>query len=164
MNIFGRAGDVVVEFGETDKEVTLSLFDEVEFFGGNRADTLTVGDLTGTSISQNTIRFYGEKGRDFLDASATDRRIIADGGKGKDELIGGSGNDELAGGKGRDTLRGMDGEDILEGGKGPDVLIGGAGDDTLTGEHSWDTFVFAPGDGNDTITDFDEGIGRHNWL
>ena len=37
----------------------------------------------------------------------------------------------------------------------PDILIGGAGNDTLTGGTGNNSFVFAAGFGNDTITDFD---------
>lgn len=35
------------------------------------------------------------------------------------------------------------------------MTYGGTGDDTLTGGAGADTFVFAPGDGSDTITDFE---------
>ena len=70
------------------------------------------------------------------------------GGDGSDSLYGGEGNDELYGGAGRDRLYGGDGDDTIEGGARGDVLTGGAGDDT---------FVYAPGDGRDTITDFTDG-------
>lgn len=51
-------------------------------------------------------------------------------------LLGGAGSDELAGGAGRD------------------ILVGGAGDDKLSGGAGADLFLFATGDGNDTIGDF----------
>ena len=38
--------------------------------------------------------------------------------------------------------------------QGMDYIVGGAGNDTLTGGVDDDTFVFAAGHGNDTITDF----------
>jgi len=38
-----------------------------------------------------------------------------------------------------------------------DTLTGGAGNDTLTGGNGNDTFVYAAGDGNDTITDYSAG-------
>lgn len=38
-----------------------------------------------------------------------------------------------------------------------DTLVGGTGDDVLTGGNGDDVFVYAPGDGNDTITDFNTG-------
>ncbi|WP_108259754.1 M10 family metallopeptidase C-terminal domain-containing protein [Mangrovicoccus ximenensis] len=45
----------------------------------------------------------------------------------------------------------------LDGGFGADTLAGGAGDDLLTGGGGADVFVFAPGGGRDTVTDFDAG-------
>ena len=40
------------------------------------------------------------------------------------------------------------------------MLIGGAGQDTLTGGAGADIFVLAPGDGANTIADFQDGIDR----
>ena len=74
------------------------------------------------------------------------------------ELLGGFGRDLLIGGAGNDTLHGGSG--------GPDVFAGGLGTDTMTGGGfpiSTDaTFIYAPGDGADTITNFEEGgtLGR----
>jgi Ca2+-binding RTX toxin-like protein len=76
------------------------------------------------------------------------------GGAGRDLLQGLAGDDSLNGLAGDDRLEGGDGADKLSGGDGADVLIGGAGNDTLTGGAGADRFVFAPGGGNDTITDF----------
>jgi len=134
----------------------LYAFEEIQVIGSVGRDTFIVSDLTNTSISQSTIYFDGQGGRDTLDASATDRRIVADGGKGRDDLTGGAGDDELSGGDGRDMLGGLAGEDILDGGDAPDVLIGGLDDDMLTGGGERDPFISAPGDGNDTITDIEK--------
>ena len=46
----------------------------------------------------------------------------------------------------------------LTGGQGNDTLTGGTGVDTLTGGLNDDIFVFADGDGVDTVTDFEDGI------
>ena len=51
-------------------------------------------------------------------------------------------------------ITGSDAANTLNGGIGKDVLEGGAGGDTLTGGRDTDTFVFKPGFGHDTITDF----------
>ena len=48
------------------------------------------------------------------------------------------------------------GDNRLRGASGDDTLTGGAGNDTMTGYGGDDTFVFGPGHGNDTITDFTE--------
>lgn len=49
------------------------------------------------------------------------------------------------------------GDDTLIGGAGEDLLIGGEGDDLLSGGAGNDTFEYQPGDGHDTITDFNAG-------
>ena len=59
-----------------------------------------------------------------------------------------SGDDSLNGGAGNDTIRGGEGNDTLNGGAGDDFINGGAGNDV---------YVFAPGHGNDTLTEDDEG-------
>jgi len=63
----------------------------------------------------------------------------------KDVMHGLAGNDSLFGLAGGDRLFGDAGNDILNGGEGNDFLVGGLG---------VDTFVFASGDGIDTIADF----------
>ncbi|MGH8654678.1 MAG: hypothetical protein ACREYE_22055 [Gammaproteobacteria bacterium] len=51
-------------------------------------------------------------------------------------------------------LIGEGGEDILDGGQGDDILLGGAG---------FDTYLYRPGDSNDTIVDADgQGIVFHD--
>jgi VCBS repeat-containing protein len=67
-------------------------------------------------------------------------------------------NTTLRGGNGPDVLDGSFGRDIVIGGNGADVLIGGPGD-TLTGDNGGpDTYLFRPGFGANTITDFDVNI------
>ena len=70
------------------------------------------------------------------------------------ELVAGSGNDIITGNAVDNHLAG---NDELLGSGGDDMLEGGAGDDKLNGGPDGDTFVFAPGNGNDTITDFNDG-------
>ncbi|MEB8387200.1 Hint domain-containing protein [Rhodobacteraceae bacterium KMM 6894] len=62
--------------------------------------------------------------------------------------VGVAGDDRLNGGGGNDTILG-DG--------GNDTLIGAAGDDSLTGGDGNDVFRYNAGQGDDTITDFNEG-------
>ncbi len=61
----------------------------------------------------------------------------------------------ITGNSGANTLEGLAGDDVLDGRGGNDRLAGGTGDDSLTGGTGNDVFVFASGDGRDTITDFD---------
>ncbi|HXC55145.1 MAG TPA: hypothetical protein VNU97_07620 [Rhizomicrobium sp.] len=75
----------------------------------------------------------------------------------------------LSGGDNRDVLFGYGGNDTLNGGGGDDLINGGKGNDTLTGGPGDDRFVFAYGDGQDTVTDFVAGnaggdvIDLHNY-
>lgn len=72
----------------------------------------------------------------------------------RNTLEGRGGNDTLEGGAGRDALFGNRGNDKLFGGSGVDTLTGGRGRDVLEGGADPDVFVFRPGDGHNTITDF----------
>ncbi len=64
--------------------------------------------------------------------------------------------DNLAGNNDDSILSGA-GDDTVLAGAGNDTLVGGIGDDSLQGGTGVDTFVYAAGDGNDTITDFNFG-------
>ncbi len=55
---------------------------------------------------------------------------------------------------GSGLILGTCGNDILRGSDCSDTLVGGLGNDTLFGGLGADTFVFASGDGTDTIADF----------
>jgi len=121
------------------KRLNLGLFtltvDTAEKFdisgdGGN--DTLTVGDLTNTWVTN--VAFQGGAGNDVLQASPTNVIINAKGGLG---------NDSLEGGLKADYLSGDEGNDLLRGAKGNDTMIGWLGNDTL----EWDN-----GDGSDRIS------------
>jgi Ca2+-binding RTX toxin-like protein len=105
---------------------------------------------------------FGDSGADTIDGGEGADVLL--GGSGADTLTGGAGDDIIRGGSGDDTITGGDGADILfgdsgadtiDGGAGGDIIYGGTGDDTLTGGDGADIFVFAPGHGSDTITDFD---------
>jgi len=86
-----------------------------------------------------------------------------------ENITGSNFDDTLTGDAGANVLTGLDGNDTLMGRDSNDTLISGAGNDTLTGDGSMqaggpgagsDTFVFAPNSGQDTITDFQEGIDK----
>ncbi|WP_322110970.1 calcium-binding protein [Steroidobacter gossypii] len=125
--------------------------------GGDGDDTLDggVGDdqLTGDA-GRDFLR--GGEGNDLLDGGADDDRL--DAGSGDDTLQGRAGNDVLDGGAGRDNLYGGDGDDSLTGGAGDDFLAGGAGNDRLDGGGGTNRYLFARGDGHDTIVDAYEDV------
>lgn len=132
-------------------------------------DSITVNDLTGTSVRRVTAD--GGVGNDTItgvDQQA--RRVVMTllGGDGDDVLIGGAGNDLVDGGAGNDFVAGGSGLDVLLGGDGDDtlddggvdrkqdILVGGAGADTFVrykvgrAGAAFDEFVvdFTPGEGD----------------
>ena len=124
--------------------VTMDLNDVeiVDFNALGAADTINVGDLSGTDVttteldlaatggagdgaSDNVIA-SGRAGDDVIEASAVTTGAIAltlSGGNDDDVLVGGAGNDTLLGGPGDDILIGGPGTDVLDGGTGNNVLI-----------------------------------------
>lgn len=78
----------------------------------------------------------------------------------------GSGNgmdNLLTGNAANNTLLGRAGADTIDGQAGDDVITGGPGADRLTGGAGVDRFIFAKGDGGDTIVDFGAG-GEHDVI
>ncbi|SDX26766.1 calcium-binding protein, partial [Nitrosomonas communis] len=138
------------------------ILDAIEFSDGTSWDVATV--------KQKTLQ--GTSGADNLTGFASNDTI--DGLEGNDSLNGAAGNDILLGGMGNDTLSGSDGNDVLEGGDGSDMLYGGSGDDTLsggagvndslTGDAGNDTYLFAAGEGNTSINNYDTSTSRHDVL
>ncbi|MDB5460799.1 MAG: cbhB, partial [Caulobacteraceae bacterium] len=67
----------------------------------------------------------------------------------------------ITGTTGNDNLVGTSGNDTISGGAGNDTITGGLGNDVLTGGTGADTFVFKPGFGHDTVTDFQHSQSDH---
>lgn len=119
-------------------------------------DYVVEGTDSGDVIDASFTDEDGDRVDSLDNIDDTNEDEIAAGG-GDDSVLAGFGDDTVRGEEGDDTLHGEDGDDILSGGAGDDSLIGGAGDDTLSGGSGNDTFVYAPGEGSDTITDFNTG-------
>lgn len=80
------------------------------------------------------------------------------------EILGADGRDLVRGMAGNDDIFGLGGNDKLLGDAGGDLLNGGAGNDFLMGGLGIDTFVFASGDGADTILDFNAKGRAHDII
>lgn len=83
------------------------------------------------------IDWFIQAGSQGMNASATTQRAF---------MLGGIGSDTLTGGATADLLVGNAGNDTLTGGTGTDTLLGGIGNDI---------YIYATGDGRDTIFDTD---------
>jgi Ca2+-binding RTX toxin-like protein len=123
-----------------DTYIVDDLGDQVIEIGDNGSDTVETSvqfSLVGTTVEDLTLT-----GTDDIDGNGNDL----------DNLI--------TGNAGINRLDGKGGTDHLIGGLGNDILLGGAGEnDLLEGGIGFDTYIYASGDGNDTIEDVDaQGI------
>ena len=115
----------------------------------------------GGSIRLVNMNLYRANGIEFVtfgdgtrwDASYLRQRVVTEAATG--------GNDMIAGFDGGETLSGGGGNDTLAGRWGNDTLIGGAGNDALDGGQNDDIYVYARGDGHDTIVDNDSWDGGY---
>jgi Ca2+-binding RTX toxin-like protein len=150
---------------------------DVNALGG--ADTVSVNDLTGTSVNQvavdlasrpgsnqgdgavDTVVINGTKGNDTITIT-NDNGVVKVSGLGADVLISGfEASDRL-------VINGLDGDDVIDasgftgmqltlsGGDGDDVLIGGHGNDILHGDAGDDVLI--GGGGQDVL---DGGTGNN---
>ncbi len=129
---------------------------------------LTPVNLSGSSLAdrlqggQADDSLHGFEGDDWLSGSAGGDRLSGHGGA--DVLLGGEGDDILKGHEGADVLTGGAGADQLFGGDDGDTLSGGSGADTLYGGAGSDTYLFALGDGAETLYEEDEDPGAVDVL
>ena len=133
--------------------VTLTLYDN----DGN--DTLDLHtDTTDQRVDlhpEGISNVYGLVGNLIIARDTLIENFVA--GSGDDSVLGNEAANLLEGRDGDDELQGNGGNDSIFGGTGYDTVHGGAGDDVLSGGVDDDTFVFAPGNGADTIADFTDG-------
>ncbi|MDZ3837326.1 MAG: calcium-binding protein [Rhodospirillales bacterium] len=128
-------GDTVSEDANAgDDSVTSS----VDYILGDNVEHLT---LTGTAANGT-----GNGLSNMITGNAEANALS--GGGGADSLDGGLEDDVLSGGADNDGIIGGDGDDTINGGAGDDVMEGGAGADT---------FLFALGFGEDTISGWEAG-------
>ncbi|WP_425404060.1 VCBS domain-containing protein [Hwanghaeella sp.] len=113
---------------------------------------VTATDESNAAVSDVFDIFVSGAGPQVLTGTSGNDAI--EGGTGDDQITGLGGDDTLDGFIGNDTLSGGEGADTLIGGDGSDLLIGGSGDDSLDGGSGTDTFVFGPGSGVDTVSNF----------
>ncbi|MGB3404081.1 MAG: leucine-rich repeat domain-containing protein [Microcoleaceae cyanobacterium] len=91
------------------------------------------------------------RGNEWINGIGNDLRNVIKGNDASNVIRGNEGNDRLFGNGGNDELVGGAGRDILEGGDGYDTLTGGSGRDR---------FIISFGNGDDIITDFQDGQDR----
>ncbi len=155
--------DLQLHFGDASQGIVLtnqwsSSAAGVEHFHFVAEDGLDAGDIASLYLAT-----VATEGADTIAGSWASERVIGLGGDdnlsgmaGDDSVDGGAGNDALNGNSGNDRVSGGAGNDSVWGETGDDVLIGGPGDDVVRGHGGNDTYIYNLGDGNDTITDYQD--------
>ncbi|MBQ4855820.1 calcium-binding protein [Rhodanobacter sp. B2A1Ga4] len=190
LRVWRSGDDLCMQFIGTDDRVDVQYYfrndgasdyrlDEIRFADGTTWNIEAVKAMVLVAGNGND-DIYGYETDDVIVGSADNDWLVGRGGNdtisggagadslsgddGNDTLSGDDGNDSLSGGAGNDVLYGGTGDDRLAGGDGNDRLTGGTGSDYLTGDAGNDTYVFARGDGRDTIYNYDAGVGRIDSL
>ena len=167
----GTAGPDSVQVNEGDEPLVIGgLAAETRVAGGEQQDSLTAdgGDGLDTAIyegsaSADTISVVPNltevltisPGTTPFGTSAIEELRVR--GRGGADTLAVSGGQvpathlTLEGGRDDDTVLGGGGDDLLRGGKGDDVVDGNRGLDVALMGSGADTFVWDPGDGNDTV-------------
>lgn len=161
-SLVGHIGDDFLQGGEGDDTLNGNMDDDM-LIGGAGADELDGGAGNDTaSYRDSKLGVYvhlsspTQGGHGLLGDAAFDKLISIE------NLIGSYHADHLLGDDRDNRIEGSFGADTLEGFAGNDTLIGAQGDDTMTGGKGEDVFIFNADyhTGNDTITDFEEGVDR----
>lgn len=120
------SGRVVLTESGTGSQLYLDDIESLVIDTGSASDSITLGDLSGTDIADNTVHMNLGDGDDIGDATDAGKRLVADGGAGNDTLYGSQTGDTLIGGEGNDTLIGNGSsmrQNVLDGGVGDDLII-----------------------------------------
>ncbi len=175
--ILGGAGDDVIDLSGT----TLLSIELIDGGAGNDTIVGSGGDdvISGNSgndmliggLGNDTFTFVGDTGFDTIHGGAGSDTLQGSGYNdiiristgvsgisGIETIAGGAGNDRILGGAGDDVIDlggiSLSSVELIDGGTGNDTIIGSLSDDRITGGAGSDMFVFAPGGGHDSITDF----------
>lgn len=146
-SLMKRGNDLVL--GSGDSQVTITNF----FLGGDYAVDNFVFESGG---QLSAAQIFGAYGMAVPDVAESDQGQILPDQRQFVEVI--HGNDTAQG------LYGSSDDELLLGEGGGDVLSGGAGNDTLMGGAGNDNYLFALGDGQDIINNYDTGATNTDVL
>ncbi|WP_198555753.1 calcium-binding protein [Rahnella sp. AA] len=153
----GHGQDTIVETATKEEQA-----DTLRFAGANAASARfskegndLIVQAYGAEDAVTLIGYFSYTSNRFLHFAFDDKTLgtadleamlmVVNGTEGNDSLNGWYAGDMLTGGEGNDNLYGNAGHDILDGGAGNDRLNGGA--------YESDTYLFAAGHGQDTISE-----------
>ena len=152
--LYGEEGNDTIWGGSGNETLDGGIGNDY-LYGGYGNDSLNGSDGNDT--------LYGARGNDILRGgygndymSGGDGNDCLDVTSGNNSLYGDGGNDILYGGLGSDSLYGGSGNDNLDGWANANLLVGGTDNDILAGGAGIDTFRYSFGDGNDTISNYED--------
>jgi VCBS repeat-containing protein len=168
--IISYGGDTLITAGAGNDVITSSYGNDtidagngnnqINAGGGNNVITAGGGDDTiTTDWGMSTIHAGG--GNNTVTATGGSTAVTTGAGNdsittswGNDVINAGAGNDSIYSGWGADVINAGAGDDLIRAGGGGDTVRGGLGNDTLINDQwSNDSYLFAAGDGQDSITD-----------
>ena len=164
----GGGGNDTLRGGDGDDTLLGGTGDD-SIDGGAGADSIEAGDgndFVDYAVGGDTVD--GGAGNDTIRggfSKGTDDAVLR-GGDGDDDITTYGADDTVYGDAGNDFINADSGDELIDGGAdndtifaggGDDTITGGTGDDSITGGAGNDIFHYAPGDGLDTITDFNTG-------
>ena len=157
--LYGDGGDNVLRGGDGNDRL-LSRAGDDSVFGEGGDDRFYA--QSGTNL------FDGGDGEDIVDYAFATSAAVVDLAAGSGSSAGSSNQlvsvEKAAGSRHDDSLSGDTNDNLLQGRDGDDILRGNAGDDDLFGGAGEDRFVFAAGDGDDTIWDFSSTPGETDLI
>jgi len=177
-NVVGSNYNDLIE-GNAGNNELMGLAGQDHLVGGAGDDRLFGGDQDDSLVGGlGADRLDGGNGNDWVQYGFSQSGItvnlstgVGSGGEaqgdtyfGIENVSGTNFDDMLIGNAGNNRFYGGNGNDIIIGGGGQDELWGADGNNILTGDGygmvAADTFVFDPGNGHSTITDFQQGVDK----
>jgi Ca2+-binding RTX toxin-like protein len=138
-----------------DAKITGNKIEKVTYYAADNSYSsfsLNIAHIGEVSDTESLL-YFGTLGNDSIITGSAYAEVYLN--DGDDVATLGNNGGWARGGNGNDTLIGGSGNDILDGGGGNDIISGGAGADT---------FKFSDGFGNDTITDFEDGVDTLEYI
>ena len=130
-------------------DVKVDGFEELALVLGGGNDNVTVQNLDGTDITNETVSLFGGTGDDTLSGTGNTNRDL--------DIFGDAGNDTLTGGNLDDLISGGADDDAIDGGDGNDTATYQTAASSVTVDLSAGTAT--GGDGNDTLANIENVIG-----
>jgi Ca2+-binding RTX toxin-like protein len=169
INIVANGGRALFTRDVASVVMDLDDTESIDFSALGGADTIRIGDLSGTDVSEINLNLAGAGGAGdgaadtvIINATDLDDVVLVFGDAGGVSVLGLGAQVNITGfeaGIDRLIINGLDGDDVIEasgldasgilltadGGDGDDVLIGGGGNDTLFGGLGTDVLIGGPG-------------------